>query len=148
MFTVFTKATRLMPANQFQVIAEKIICNDVFLPEEIEHSYNPNNIKMWIIGGTYGYNLKGAACCIFASCEQEALEASCDANMLDWCLSEGQDYEDTEMTPLGNSGELFDLSDIWIAEVDFKIERDIKLILKLARAHERGHDTLDFTSGT
>lgn len=139
MFTVFTKANSLMPAGQFQVKPEQIICNDVALPAEIEPGYMAGYMKLWVIGGAHGVDH-----CIFASCEQNVLDASVNADVLDWCLSEDQDYDNEELTALGNAGELFDLSDVWMAEVDFKIERDFKLIIKLIRAQEQGRDNLDF----
>ena len=139
MYTVFTKANRLMPAGQFQVYAENIICNDVMLPEEIEHSYNPRNIRMFIIGATFGVNH-----CIFAESDQEALDLSVNENKMDFCLAEEQDYDDESLTALGNASELFDLSDVWMAEVDLNASRDIALIIKLVRAQEQGKDTLDF----
>ena len=139
MYTVFTKSNRLMPANQFQVPADKIICNDVELPKGMDDSYLSGLMKMWIIGGAFGVSH-----CIFASCEQSALDESCDADLLNWCLPDNQDYDDESFTSLGNAGDLFDLPDVWMAEVDLKIERDFMLILKLVRAQERGTDNLDF----
>lgn len=46
-------------------------------------------------------------------------------------------------THLGNAGELHNLDDCWIAEVDFEASRDIKLIIALVRASANGEDTLD-----
>ena len=129
-----------MPANVFTVAGENIKINDFMLPAEIDSTcmYNPNNTRLWIIGHTFG-----AVGCVFAGNEQDALDNAVDLNLMDHCLSEDQDYDNEELTPLGNASELFDLSDTWIAEVDFKAERDIKLILALVRASENQKDNLE-----
>ena len=120
-----------------EIEQENILCNDVMLPAHIESSYNPNNIKLWVIGHTFG-----AVCAVFASCGQDALDAAVDANKMDAFLAENQDYENEELTPLGNASELFDLSDFWMGEVSFDAARDIGLIVALVRASENGSDTL------
>lgn len=156
MFTLYTKANRLMTPNQSKVSPESIICNDVMLPATMDEAsrYNPHNVRLWLIG-----HFHGPVCAIFASHEQDALDAACDANMMEsMAVSEedtkayydacdpntGEHPEGVSYTHLGNAGELHDLDEAWIAEVDFEAERDILLIVKLARAAEGGHDTLDF----
>lgn len=121
--------------------AQHIICNDVMLPAEIDADsrFNPHNVRLWVIGHEFG-----AICAIFASCEQDALDAAVDADELDSLLSEDQNYEDETLTSLGNASELFDLSHAWISTVDFEPVRDILLITKLARAAADGADNLDF----
>ena len=37
-----------------QLEGENILLNDVNLPEHIERSYNPHNVKLWVIGNEYG----------------------------------------------------------------------------------------------
>jgi len=140
MFNIYTKQNRLMPANVFTVAGENIKVNDFMLPAGIDSTcrYNPNNTRLWIIGHTFG-----AVGCVFAGNAQDALDNAVDLNLMDHCLSEDQDYDNEELTPLGNAGELFDLSDIWLAEVDFKVERDIKLILALVQASENQKDNLE-----
>jgi hypothetical protein len=156
MFKLYTKANRLMVANEFSVSPESIICNDVMLPATMDEAsrFNPHNVRLWLIG--HGH---GPVCAIFASHEQDALDAACDANMMesfmiseedtkayyDACATnDGEHPEGINYAALGNAGELHDLDDAWIAEVDFDAARDIMLIVKLARAAEGGHDTLDF----
>lgn len=148
MYTVYTKSNRLMPANQFSVAPENIICNDVMLPAEFDEAgrYNPRGVRLWIIGHLHGY-----ICCIFASNEQDALDESVDHNMLDCMLVDtadlvDYDYENNPMgyTFLGNASEAFCLDDCWMAEVEFQLPRDIHLITKLARASEGGEENLDF----
>ena len=139
MFKIYTKQNRLMPAGEFTVSGESIKLNVFMLPAEIDSTcrYNPNNTRLWIIGCTFG-----AVGCVFASNEQYALDNAVDLNIMDYCIAEDQDYDNEELTSLGNAGELFDLSDTWIAEVDFKVDRDIKLILALVRASENQKDDL------
>ena len=155
MFKIHTVANRLMPANVFNVSPETIICNDVMLPEAIDNAsrYNPHNVRMFLIG-----HMHGPVCAIFASHEQDALDSACDAGMMECmqvseddtksyyeaCNENGEHPEGINYTTLGNAGELHDLDDCWIAEVELKADRDIQLIVALARASESGHDTLDF----
>lgn len=119
---------------------EKILCNDVQLPREIDpdNSYNPYNIRLWVIGHEFG-----AICAVFASHDEEAFDAAVDGNLLDCMMAEEQDYDDTSLTPLGNASELFDLTHAWIAPVEFDAARDIHLIVKLVRAGANGDDTLE-----
>lgn len=156
MFTLYTKANRLMVANQFNLEGEHIICNDVVLPSSIDDGarFNPHNVRLWVIGHCHG-----AVCALFASNEQDALDQACDSGQLesmqvseeeskayyDACdQNTGEHPEGINYTALGNAGELHDMDDAWIAEVDFDAQRDIQLIVKLARASEGGHDSLDF----
>jgi hydroxyethylthiazole kinase-like sugar kinase family protein len=120
---------------------ERIICNDVMLPGAIDGAsrYNPHNVRLWLIGHVFG-----AVCAVFASCDQDALDAACDADALDAFLAEDQtDHENESLTALGNASELFALSDMWMGEVAFDAARDILLITALARAAESGADMLE-----
>lgn len=135
-----------MPANQFNLEAEHILCNNVMLPGEIDEAsrFNPHNVRAWLIGHVYG-----AVCLIWASCEQDALDEAVDLNQMDCFLVPAEDLSGTDedydnYAPLGNASELFDLSDMWMAEADFQLPRDSHLVVKLARSSEGGHATLDF----
>ncbi len=116
---------------------ENILLNDVNLPEHIERSYNPHNVKLWVIGNEYG-----ALCGAWGSSEQDALDAAVDAGLLDCLMAEEQDYNNEALTPLGNAGELFDLDYVWMGKVEFDAARDIKLIVALVRESAEGKDTL------
>ena len=118
---------------------DNIVCNDVNLPKEIDsyNSYNPHNVRAWVIGHEFG-----AICMIFASHEQDAFDAAVDANQLDSLLDTDQDHQNESLTSLGNAGELFDLSNVWISEVEFDPARDIHLIVGLVRSGALGNDTL------
>lgn len=139
MFKIYTKQDRSMPAGEFTVSAGNIKINDFMLPAEVDSTcrYNPNNVRLWLIMHTFG-----AVGCVFASHDQEALDNAVDLGMMDHCIADDQDYDNEELTSLGNASELFDLSDTWLAEVDFKVDRDIKLILALVRASENQADDL------
>lgn len=121
---------------------EKIICNDVCLPKSIDiTSYNPHNIRGWVIGHEFG-----PICMIFASHEQDAFDAAVDTNMLECLLVDDQENlseeERGEYAPLGNASELHDLTHAWIGEVEYEPARDIHLIVALIRAMENSTDTL------
>lgn len=118
---------------------DKIFANDVILPRSIDSDcgINPHNVRLWVIGHEFG-----AICAVWASNEQDALDAAVDLNALDCFMAEDQNCEDESLTSLGNAGELFDLSYAWIGEVQFDAQRDIQLIVALVRASEAGSDTL------
>ena len=116
---------------------DSILLNDVNLPEHIEHTFNPYNVKLWVIGNEYG-----ALCAVWGSSEQDALDAAVDAGLLDSLMDEEQDYNNEALTPLGNAGELFDLDYVWMGKVEFDAARDIKLIVALVRESAEGKDTL------
>lgn len=118
---------------------EFIAVDNMILPAYIDkpNSFNPHNIKMQVIGHQFG-----PICAVWASCAQDALDQAVDLNMLDCALSEDQDYDNENLTPLGNASELFDLSDFWVADVELNPMRDIQLIVGLVRASENGHSTI------
>lgn len=116
---------------------ENILLNDVNLPEHIEHTFNPCNVKLWVIGNEYG-----ALCAAWGGSEQDALDAAVDAGLLDSLMDEEQDYNNEALTPLGNASELFDLNSVWMGKVEFDAARDIKLIVALVRESAEGKDTL------
>ena len=120
-----------------QLEGDSILLNDVNLPEHIEHTYNPHNVTLWVIGHEHG-----ALCAVWGSSEQEALDAAVDAGLLDSLMDEEQDYNNEALTPLGNAGELFDLDYVWMGKVEFDAARDIKLIVALVRESVEGKDTL------
>ena len=116
---------------------EAILLNDVNLPEHIEHTFNPCNVKLWVIGNEYG-----ALCAAWGGSEQKPLDEAVDAGKLDCLMAEEQDYDNEDLTPLGNASELFDLNSVWMGEVEFDAARDIKLIVALVRQSAEGDDTL------
>lgn len=135
-YTLTLKQSPQAPSS-VELEGDSILLNDVNLPEHIEHTFNPYNVKLWVIGNEYG-----ALCAVWGSSEQDALDAAVDAGLLDSLMDEEQDYNNEALTPLGNAGELFDLDYVWIGEVEFDAARDIKLIVALVRESVEGKDTL------
>lgn len=119
--------------------ADNILMDNAQLPPEINASdrYNPNNIRLWVIGHEHG-----PLCAVFAGCGQYALDQACDLNMIDCLMAEDQDYDNEGLTSLGNASELFDLSYAWIAEVEFCAARDIQLIVAIVKARAECLDNL------
>lgn len=135
-YTLTLKQSTQAPSS-VELEGENILLNDVNLPEHIEHTFNPYNVKLWVISNEYG-----ALCAVWGSNEQEALDEAVDAGMLDCLMAEEQDYDNEDLTPLGNASELFDLNSVWMGEVEFDPARDIKLIVALVREFAGGKDTL------
>lgn len=119
--------------------ALNILMDNAQLPAEIDASdrYNPNNIRLWVIGHEFG-----PICAVFAGCEQYALDQACDLNMIDCLMADDQDHNNESLTPLGNASELFNLSYAWIAEVEFDAKRDIQLIVAIVKARADCLDNL------
>lgn len=140
-YEIYIKQAPLFAQTQTPVVCElesdKINCNDAMFPASIDVAsrYNPNNVKMYVIGHEHG-----AICSVFASNDQDALDNACDAGLIDCLMSEEQNHDDETLTPLGNASELFDLTYAWIGQVDFNAARDIQLIVSIVRAHTGGDD--------
>ena len=121
--------------------AEKIRCNDVMLPGAFDaaSAYNPRKIRLWVVGHTFG-----AVHAVFAAHEQDALDELADCGALDFCqVADGFLEDEDTVCRLGNAGEPFDLSELWIGEAVLEASRDIRLIVALARASESGADYLE-----
>lgn len=138
-----TKYTLTLSASGYapdtcEIDASLILCNAVNLPRNIDASTSCfNTASLYAIGHQFG-----AVCAVWADNVQDALDNAVDANMLDCFLAEEQNYEDESLTSLGNASELFDLSEVWMAEVKWDATRDIQLIVALVRASEAGDDNL------
>lgn len=142
MHTIQLKRTRACAQNPGDVnIPDNIFfLNNVILPKSIDPDagYNPHNVRAWCIG-----NECGPLAVVWAVSERSALYEACNLGALDSLLVEDQDYGDETSTPLGNASELFGLSYVWLAEVQFDAALDIHLIVKIVRACELGQNTLD-----
>lgn len=114
-----------------EVDADNILLDNAQLPASIDAGdrYNPQHIRLWVVG-----NEHGPICAVFAGCEQYAFDQAVDLDQLDYLMADDQDYDDETLTSLGNAGELFDLSHVWIAEVEFDAARDIQLIVAIVKA--------------
>lgn len=122
-----------------EIDPENVYLNDVVLPREIDPDggYNPHGVGLWVIGHEFG-----AICAVWGANEQEVLDNACDLNALDSLLAEDQDYDNQDLTPLGNASELFDLTTAWIGRVEWDAARDIKTIVSIVRYSENQKDTL------
>jgi len=118
----------------------RVLLNDVVFPKHIDpdSGFNPHGVKAYIIGNEYG-----ALCLVWASYEGEALDNAVDGNMMNSMLAEEQDYDNGDLTPLGNASELFDLSYAWVQPVDWQASRDIHAIVRIIRAVENQQTTID-----
>jgi hypothetical protein len=134
-FTLHLKQNHPFASNVpiIEINGDKILCNDIVLPTET----HPHNIRLWFVGNEFG-----ALGAIWASSEQDALDELIDAGLGDGLLIDAKDA-DEETTRLGNAGEPADLSNAWLAPVEWNYERDIILLLKFAEARGRNVETLN-----
>ncbi len=124
-----------MPARDIELDADRILCNDVILPGE----FNPHNVRLWVIGNEFG-----ALCAVWAT-EHEALDVAVDESTFLDChkvkypTAEELEAEDDDRTYLGNASELFDLTYVWMQEVNLTPE----LIAKFRIAADECYTSLD-----
>jgi len=129
-----------LPAREVEIENERILCNDIRFPWES----HPYNLALWVIGNEFG-----AVCAVWAEHEQGALDCMIDENLGDSFLVSSEDYEKMEQAEkddcacLGNAGEPCNLDYAWMQKVEFKGERDFKLIAKFAEARGAQAENLD-----
>ena len=94
---------------------ERCLCNNVIFGDE----FNPHKVKPWIIGNEYG-----VLCLVWGDCEQDALDAACDGDMLAGlaidekdALEKEEKYGGEGVMRLGNASEPFDSTYAWIEAV-------------------------------
>lgn len=108
--------------------------DDVVNPAEYipTGEFNPHNMRPWLIGNEYG-----VLAIVYAHHEQDAMDEMADSGKLDGHRAEeseltqneyGEDVDDcgTVMSRLGNAGEPFDLTNIWMRELPNKQYAKIK----------------------
>ena len=128
------------PAGEWELEDDKILCNDVHLPDG---GFNPHMVSLWVIGNEYG-----PVCAVWASCGQGALDEMVDAGLGDSFLVPQEDIDSAteeereEWASLGNAGEYADLTYCWMAQAELQPERDIQLIIAFAEARGAGQKTL------
>lgn len=138
-YTIRYTGDRLEHFGQCELDDENILCNDIVLPGE----RHPRNMRLWVIGNEYG-----ALCAVWASCDQDALDAACDAGQLDSFLVSEEDQKSASEAEreawahLGGAGEPADLTYAWMAEAALDIARDYKLLFALAEARGAGQTNL------
>jgi hypothetical protein len=121
----------------FVVPANRILCNDIILPEE----QNPG-VGLWL-----ALNAHGPMGAVWAHNMEEALDILVDSDLANGITLEEKDLspEDEErIARLGNNGTPCDLNDVAVERVSIIPDRDWRLLLKFAEARGAGHDNLDF----
>lgn len=105
--------------------------------------FNPHSVRLWVIGNEFG-----ALCAVWADCEQDALDEAVDANFLDSLQVDEAEFaqmpedEQDEFARLGNAGEPFDLSNVWIQTVRLSEKEDCQLLCALSYASGACQTTL------
>ncbi len=120
-----------LPAREVELETERILCNDVVFPWE----FNPHNVGLWVVGNEFG--VLGAAW----GNEQDALDEIADADLLTSCAIDDENDVDEDTTHLGNAGEPYDLTNVWMQRVDLN-KMGVKECVILADARGRGQATV------
>jgi hypothetical protein len=129
-------AFNCFPAMSPEIEPEHILANDVIFSGE----FNPHGVRLWVIGNEFG-----ALGAVWAGNDQDAFDILCDEGLsAGLMVDEPEDGEDEEISRLGNAGEPHDLSNAWIAEVDFQPARDWQTLCRFAEARGGCYSTLDF----
>ena len=125
--------------GQAHELAENdILLNNVTMPGD----YNPNNVRLWVIGHEYG-----PICAVWAPNEQEALDEMLDQGYLQFLVAD-EDFNETldeqgHYAYLGNAGEPCDLSYAWIKPIVLDEKRDFRLLLDMYLGAYLGRKTLE-----
>ena len=109
-----------------------ILANDVIFP----HEYNPNDVRLWVIGHEYG-----PVAAVWADCEQAALDLLIDSGLGDCFLVDDESDIDEDTARLGNAGAPCNLNYTWIDPVDLS-KLPLPVLLAFAEARGAGNDTL------
>ncbi len=118
--------------NEVECKDDEFKLNDVILPWE----YNPHNVRPWVIT-----SLCGVCGVVWASHEQDALDALCDEGL---SLAFLVDEETEETVGLGNASEPHDLTYCHIVAVRLDEKQDCRLIAKIAEGRGKAADDLSF----
>ena len=119
-----------------EIERKRVLCNDVTLPWD----YNPHNVGLWLACNEFG--TMGAS---WATCEQDALDELCDAGLTLGCMVDNQNPTEEErerLCPLGNAGELHDLDNVAIEQIDLDA-CGARVLCEFAEARGACADTLD-----
>lgn len=127
-----------MPAREVELNPDRIMANNVVFPWES----NPHKVRLFVVGNEFG-----PVAAAWADCVQDALDEAMDADLLNSFLVDDADKlwtdELDDCTPLGNAGELCDLTNAWIQEVDLTpSETNVRLLVEFAEARGAGKETL------
>jgi hypothetical protein len=145
-FILYTKAKDSGKFNCRPAMAHTLQGKDIYCNEEpvLPCDKHPHNMRLFVITHQFG-----AVCAVWASSDQDALDAACNLNALDAFLASDDDIKDNvteesdgELTRLGNAGELFVMADAWLYEVEWDVARDWDVLKAFARCDD--NDTLDY----
>jgi hypothetical protein len=129
-----------LPSREVELTDDCILCNDVTMPWE----FNPHTVELWVIGNEFG-----AIGAVWASCEQDALDALVDENLGESLLIDKEDQEQAdeaereEWAHLGNAGEPANLDNVWMQRVRLDPKQDCELLCKFAYANGAQQKSLD-----
>ena len=116
---------------------QDILLNDVTMPGD----YNPNNVRLWVIGHEYG-----PICAVWAANEQDALDEMLDRGCEQFLVADEDFDEDLDeqghYAYLGNAGEPCDLSYAWIKPIVLDEKRDFHVLLDMYLGAYLGQKTL------
>ena len=112
--------------QDYKTLAKRLLAVNGF---HAEASYNPHNVKAYVIHNEYG-----VLCIAIGDCLQDALDNAVDNACLDSCLVEDQEDRDGPYCSLGNAGELFDLTYIGVLEEVVQYKR-AKQAMKYNKQH-------------
>lgn len=102
--------------------------------------------SLWVIGDAGMTQAMGA---VWSRSMEEALDALADldlagAILVDEDVLATMSHDEIDrLMPLGNYSSLADLTNVWIAKVEFKPERDYKLLCAIAEARGADNSMLD-----
>jgi hypothetical protein len=119
----------------FEVDPARVLLNDVTLPWDV--GYGHRGVHLWVLGNEYG-----AMGAVWADSMDGAFDELVDADLAGGILIDEEDADD-ETARLGNAGEPADLTNAWAEQVEFKPERDYKLLAAFAEGRGAGYDTLE-----
>ena len=128
-----------MPAREVELDGDRILTNNVVFPWE----FNPHRVRLFVIGNEFG-----AIAAAWAESIQDALDEAMDADLLTSFLVDDADKltadELEDCRRLGNAGDLVDLTNAWIQEVDLNPENgNVRLLVAFAEARGAGNERLE-----
>lgn len=130
-------AFNCLPARDFELEPEKVLCNDVTFPWD-----RNGGVRLWVIGHEFG-----AVCAVWAQHEQDALDQMVDSGLGDAFLVAPDDYarmsrdQQDDCANLGNASEPADLTNAWLQVVDLS-KLDPQTLCMFAEARGAGADNL------
>ena len=117
---------------------QDILLNDVTMPGD----YNPNNVRLWVIGHEYG-----PICAVWAANEQDALDEMLDQGYEQFLVAD-EDFDEAldregVYAHSGSAGEPCDLSYAWIKPIVLDEKRDFHVLLDMYLGVYLGQKTLE-----